>query len=109
MEAPASVSAALRQNEDAGERLEQMVKEDKRKIQYTAYDRDLIKAAARKHEITFWLVGFLPFADEVKGLYCLFATPVSVEEEQVKVSTANGRDIWLNKDFIMAVEMRGKT
>lgn len=83
-----------------------------RKSDYTAFDRDLVKAQQQKTEVTFWLAGGLPFAENAKGLYCLRAVPESVDKFMVKViqsvQVEKPRSIWLAKNYIVAVEIEGK-
>ena len=84
------------------------------KPEYTAFDRDLVKAQQKQIEITFWLAGGLPFADNAKGLFCMRAVPESVDKYMVKViqrttpDEAPDREIWLAKNYIVAVEMGGR-
>lgn len=78
-----------------------------KKHDYTAFDRDLIKAQQRQAELTFWMVARVPDADEVRGMYVLFAIPESIDKFMVKVK-AQGREIWLAKQYILAVELKGR-
>ena len=83
-------------------------KQQPKQISYTAFDRDLIHAAKNKNSITFFLLGFIPAADTIDKLQVIAAVPVSVDKYMVKVRTSDGREIWLSKQFIVAVELRGK-
>jgi hypothetical protein len=78
-----------------------------KKRDYTAFDRDLIKAQQRKTELTFWMVARVPESEEVRGMYVLFAVPESIDKFMVKVK-AQEREIWLAKQYILAVELKGR-